>query len=238
MRILRRTADMLLTFFAAIGLLSPPGCAAASGPVQSQPASYDMPGQPATQPSRLGRVYLLRGFGDVFSQGMNTLSEKLQADGVIATVHRHGQWQEIAAQIIHDRQSDPAPPPLVLIGHSWGADDSIRIAQTLAQHQVRVDLLVTVEAVTPPAVPSNVLRAWNIYKPGPLDVLPWWRGVPLHVDKPDKTQLAQVDIPRDWPAIDHWWLGHTDVDTLPAVQDRIVDLVLATCPDKEVPDAR
>jgi pimeloyl-ACP methyl ester carboxylesterase len=229
MRLPRLAAAKFLTIFAAIGLLYVAGCAA-TGPMQAQPADYVMPGQPATQPSRMGRVYVLRGFGDVFSVGMNAISAKLEARGVISTVHRHDQWQEIADQIVRDRQNVSSPAPLVLIGHSWGADDSIRIARTLAQHDIRVDLLVTVEAVTPPAVPSNVLRAWNIYKPGPMDFLPWWRGVPVHCDSAERPVLTQIDISRDWPAVDHWWLGHSDVDNQSVVQDRIVDLVMAACP--------
>jgi pimeloyl-ACP methyl ester carboxylesterase len=200
----------------------------------------------------MGRVSVLRGFGDVFSVGMDKISTKLQEQGVISTVHHHDQWQEIAEQIIRERRSQDfprsfyavppsvlvPPEPLVLIGHSWGAVDCVRIARKLAEYDIPVDLLVTVEAVTPPAVPGNVLRAWNIYKPGPMDFLPWWRGVPLHADSTDRPRLTQIDIPRDWPAVDHWWLGHSDVENQPAVQDRIVDLVLSACPAKDVPDAR
>jgi pimeloyl-ACP methyl ester carboxylesterase len=235
----RRLADMFLTMLPGLCLLIAGGCAP-TGPTKTNPqaADYAIPAVTTTQPSRLGRVYVLRGFGDVFSVGMDTITEKLQADGVVATVHHHEQWRDIADQIILDRQRSPSPPPLVLIGHSWGADDSIRIAQALAQQHVRVDLLITVEAVTPPAVPSNVLRAWNIYKPRPLDFMPWWRGVPVHAESSDRPLLTQIDISRDWPAVDHWWLGHTDVDNQPVVQDRIVALVLAACPAKDVPDAR
>jgi pimeloyl-ACP methyl ester carboxylesterase len=235
-------ANLLLAVSMILGLA---GCAQ-SGPINARPADYLMPGMPATQPSRRGRVYVLRGFGDVFSAGMDTITEDLQEKGVVATVHRHDRWHEIGQQIVLDQATrmmgrlqarepsvgtpDPVPPPLVLIGHSWGADDCIRLARYLDEHGVRVDLLITVEAVTPPAVPSNVLRAWNIYKPGPLDFLPWWRGVPLKVDRPDKTRLTQIDISRDWPAVDHWWVGHTDIDNLPAVQDRIVSMVMDACP--------
>jgi pimeloyl-ACP methyl ester carboxylesterase len=214
----------------AVSLILGLGGCAATGPIAMRPADYVVPGVPATQPSRLGRVYVLRGFGDVFSAGMDTITGKLQADGIIATVHRHDQWPEFARQIQLERELGNALPPLVLIGHSWGADDCIRISRELAQHDIRVDLLITVEAVTPPTVPSNVLRAWNIYKPGPTDFLPWWRGVQLHADRSGKTLLTQIDIPRDWPAVDHWWVGHTDVDNLPAVQERIVEMVMETCP--------
>jgi hypothetical protein len=242
MRRSRLVANMLRTALAAIGLLALAGCAA-TGPIDARPASYAMPGGSATQPSRVGRVYVFRGFGDVFSAGMDTITAKLQEQGVIATAHRHEQWQDIANQIILDRRPQDviftylrkpkvigADEPLVLIGHSWGADDCIRLADALAKHDIPVDLLITVEAVTPPAVPGNVVRAWNIYKPRPADFLPWWRGVPVQVENPGKTQLTQIDISRDWPAVDHWWLGHSDVDNQPAVQDRIVAMVLAACP--------
>ena len=42
--------------------------------------------------------------------------------------------------------------------------------------------------------------------------------------------LEQVVIPRDWPDIDRFDLGHSDVDDDPKIQDRIVAKVLPFCP--------
>jgi len=38
-------------------------------------------------------VYLLRGLMNIFSLGMDTLSEQLNRRGVYATVHGYGEWQ-------------------------------------------------------------------------------------------------------------------------------------------------
>jgi hypothetical protein len=41
-------------------------------------------------------VYLFRGLADVFSLGMNTLTDELNSRGVAATVHSHTDWKSIA----------------------------------------------------------------------------------------------------------------------------------------------
>ena len=62
----------------------------------------------------------------------------------------------------------------MLIGHSYGADDVVRVARELDKSNVPVDLLVTLDPVTPPPVPKNVRHALNIYQSnGARDALPF-----------------------------------------------------------------
>ena len=64
--------------------------------------------------------------------------------------------------------------PLVLVGHSWGADDQVRVAEMLGQNGIQVDLLVLIDPVTPPLVPPNVKRCYCIYKSHPVtDAVPF-----------------------------------------------------------------
>jgi pimeloyl-ACP methyl ester carboxylesterase len=74
--------------------------------------------------------------------------------------------------------------PLVLIGFSYGADDVLRIARRLSKAKRRVDLLITIDPVTPPRVPANVGACVNYYQSnGAMDLFPWLRGVPLTADR-------------------------------------------------------
>lgn len=42
------------------------------------------------------QVYLLRGFMNVFSLGMDEIAAKLHQQGIYATVHNHLAWSELA----------------------------------------------------------------------------------------------------------------------------------------------
>ena len=68
-----------------------------------------------------GHVYLLRGLLNIFSLGMDDLAAKLQARGVAATVHNHADWQGIADDIAAKYKAGKHGP-VILIGHSLGAD--------------------------------------------------------------------------------------------------------------------
>src|ERR1700761_4771483 len=66
-------------------------------------------------------VYLLRGLMNVFSLGMDTLAEELNARGVYATVDNHTSWQGLADQAAA-RYKAGTEGPIIIIGHSLGAD--------------------------------------------------------------------------------------------------------------------
>jgi len=81
----------------------------------------------STQP-RAGNVYLIRGWIGVFSTGMDQLSEKLSAQGIRTVVYQDGQHNVLADQIIKTYQGKTdKSEPLVLIGHSYGADDVVAV---------------------------------------------------------------------------------------------------------------
>src|SRR5215208_6218642 len=75
---------------------------------------------------RVGNAYLLRGFIGVFSTGIDSLGEQLNQSGVQAAVFQDDQWAELAANIRKKYRAAPQREPIVLIGHSYGADDVIR----------------------------------------------------------------------------------------------------------------
>ena len=45
-------------------------------------------------------VYLLRGFMDIFSTGMDDLGAKMNRRGIEASVHNHAEFQSLASAII------------------------------------------------------------------------------------------------------------------------------------------
>jgi thioesterase domain-containing protein len=111
----------------------------------------------------VGRVYLFRGQGWVFSGGWRTLCERLRAAGAQAEdLSDHGgDWA--VGQILADRKAGRLRGPLVFVGHSRGGRVCLRAAEELASAGVPVDLILTVDVMGPPDVPANVRRAVNLY---------------------------------------------------------------------------
>ena len=59
-------------------------------------------GANAAQPQPRAHVYLLRGLLNIFSLGMDSLSEELKGRDVDATVHGYSEWQTLADQAAAD----------------------------------------------------------------------------------------------------------------------------------------
>ncbi|MGA8590845.1 MAG: hypothetical protein WB803_16390, partial [Pseudolabrys sp.] len=112
-----------------------------------------------------------------------------------AQVAGHMSWKTAVSDILRERAAGKTGP-LVLMGHSQGANNVIDMARALAVHNVRVDLLVTLVPLMQNPVPANVVRAINYYQsPG------WW-GSPLAADPGFHGKLTNIDVADD-PTILH-----------------------------------
>lgn len=196
--------------------------------------------QPVSDRERAGNVYLLRGWIGVFSTGINALTEQIDDAGVRAHVYQADQWRQLASAVIERYSGVPAADrePLVLVGHSYGADDAVRIARRLADAGVAVDLIVTLDPVTPPAVPANVSRVVNLYQTnGGWDALPWLRGVPLRPDPAAEASVVQnVDIRADRPDLlagDAANLDHFNIEKKATIHAEVIRQVMAACPPRQ-----
>jgi hypothetical protein len=206
---------------AAISLLTAAGCEHLShGKVEA----IDAP--PAA--ARAGHVYLIRGFQDWYSDGIDALAQDLRCDDVDTQVFAESQWQDVADHLAKSHHSNSGSP-LVLVGFSYGADDAILISRELSQRGIRVDLLVTIDPVTPAAVPANVARCVNFYQPnGVMDVFPFLRGIPIHREAGDTAPLQNVNVRADENLVEPN-TSHATIAANPKIHAAIERLVLETC---------
>ncbi|QDM18182.1 hypothetical protein [Tardiphaga sp. vice278] len=156
-------------------------------------------GEAVASPHRAGHVYLLRGLFNVFSLGMDQIASKLQAVGVTATVHNHTVWRGLADDMIAQYRSGNREP-IILMGHSAGADATIDIARRLQESSVPVALIVNFDPVSPAAVPPNVKQIVNYYVPA------GW-GAAVAADKTFKGKLANVN---ESGAVNHFSIDKDD----------------------------
>jgi Thioesterase domain len=167
-----------------------------------------------TNPGRAqsrAHVYLLRGLMNIFSLGMDTLSEQLNRRGVYATVHGYGDWQTLADRAAVDFKAGKEGP-IILIGHSLGADAVMEMAAYLGRKGIPVALVVPFDGTQSFAASDNVARVLNLTQ---RDYAYMRRGPGFH------GTLANVDVSSD-PSIDH-----INIDKSPRLHARVVSEVLA-----------
>src|SRR6185312_11057418 len=108
-----------------------------------------------------------------------------------------------------------------------------RIAGRVRAQGVPVDLVVTIDPVTPPDVPDNVRACYNFFQTnGVWDLFPWFRGVPLRPT--GAARLVNVDIRRDRPDLLEPHTAHSNIAANPKIHRAVIDQVLAVCTPRVV----
>jgi alpha-beta hydrolase superfamily lysophospholipase len=149
---------------------------------------------------------------NIFSLGMDTLAEELKGKDVYATVHSYSEWQTLADRAAADYKAGKEAP-IILIGHSLGADSVMEMAAYLGHKGVPVALVVPFDCTKSFAASDNVARVLNLTHSGTLTYMqggPGFHGT-----------LANVDVSSD-PNIDH-----INIDKSPRLHTRVVAEVLA-----------
>ncbi|WP_454918934.1 hypothetical protein [Xanthobacter sediminis] len=108
-------------------------------------------------------VYLMRGLANVFSLGMDDLAAKLNARGIPAAVYEYGQWEQVAAQASAVSKSERGSP-IIIIGHSLGADAAIETGERLTALGTPARLVITFDPVGVSTVGAASGRFVNYYQ--------------------------------------------------------------------------
>lgn len=160
-----------ISFVAFIGSMLSVNGQAQSGtaPVQSAPVILRdvVSAQAARNPRNTlnadAQIYLLRGLANVFSRGMDEMAAKLTAEGFSPVVINHRGWQNVADTIARNHQGGRTAP-IILIGHSLGANNAYRIARRLDGKGIPVAYLATFDPTQRFTVPNNVRYFVNFYQ--------------------------------------------------------------------------
>lgn len=197
------------------------------------PGHVDAVGPVSTAP-RVGNVYLLRGFIGVFSTGIDHLGTEVNAAGIHGEVFQDDQWSALANAIAVRYHGHLDAEPLVLIGHSYGADDVVNISRKLDAAGIPVDLLVTLDPVTPQPVPKNVRLCVNLYQSnGVWDKLPWLRGIPLQQEPGATGKLYNANIRTDRRDLLDPDVNHFNIEKKQKIHNEVLRVLLSVCPTRQ-----
>jgi hypothetical protein len=162
------------------------------------------------------RVVLIRGWQDLYSEGIDQLGKEIADQGVPAEVYRDNQWRDVARSLARS----PTDGPLILIGFSYGADDAVLIARELQKKPRSIDLLITIDPVTPKTVPTNVRQCLNYFESnGIWDIFPWFRGVLLFSDGP---KVQNMNLRTDRRDLEQPNTSHATIAGNPLLHREIV----------------
>lgn len=163
-------------------------------------------------------VYLLRGLLNVFSLGMDELADKIKATGIAASVHNHTEWEELAGQIAANYKAGNHAP-IILIGHSLGADAVMYMGSYLGKRGIPVALIVPFDGTQSMAASANVARVMNITQ---RDYAYMRRGSGFH------GELSNVDVSAQG-------VDHLSIDKSPRLHAMVLSKIAAIVKRGETP---
>lgn len=160
----------------------------------------------------------------IFIKGWDVFSSPSKSEGGYAGMARIADsvdgskvygWSQ-KSDIIKEVKKVEANQPVILVGHSFGGDTAVEVANELdsLEHGFRgVDLLVTIDAVgfNNDIIPQNVRKHLNVFG----ETSSFLNDGPHVARKHEKTDVTNILSPLD----------HTDIDDDKSVQYEIVNLI-------------
>lgn len=167
----------------------------------------------AATPAMSEEVYMIRGFLNVFSDGMNQMTKKLKARGIRAKAISNGSWSDVAKDIIRRSKQKKVSYPIVIVGHSLGGVEAVRFANTLGRAGVRTDLLIGLDPgfPKPPALTKGALQVINYKIPS---------GKHYRRGSGFKGKITTVDVSK-------FGTDHVGIDKNRSVQNLVIGKIRA-----------
>ena len=186
-----------------------PAALAAASLLLARPAAQRTIAREAREPSHT-HVYLMRGLMNIFSLGMDQLASAIYQHGIETAVYNHAQADGVVDEIAQ-RYRGGDHGPIILIGHSLGADAIMTMAQQLDRQGVPVALVVPFDGTASYAAPANVACVLNLTQRKYAYMV---AGAGFH------GKLSNVDVSSD-TSIDHF-----TIDKSPRLQAKALSSVL------------
>ena len=160
-----------------------------------------------------GKVYLLRGLLNVFSLGMDELASKLERRGVNAGVYEYGGWEAICQEAAARYRAGGGP--IILVGHSLGADAVVDMSNRLGQMGVPVALVVAFDPTNPSVLNGRTTSTFiNYYQSDNGFGRPVVRGSGF------RGRLSNIDLRK------HTEFGHGSIDKSGMLHNAVIGRVM------------
>jgi hypothetical protein len=178
--------------------------------------------QVASKPKPRDHVYLLRGFANVFSLGMDQIATKLEHQGIDTTVDNYLSWPTLAEEAAAEYKSGRVRT-IILVGHSSGAVAVTSMAARLSELGVPVKLAIGLDPTSHMTASGHVDRYVNYYIANGF-------GDPVEKGRQFTGVLQNVDL-EHMPDVSHF-----NIDKNRVMQGKVIgdiQAALATAPRGE-----
>jgi predicted esterase len=157
------------------------------------------------------QIVLMRGLANVFSRGMDEMSERLTGLGFQPRLINHRGWQ-VAADTIAQNYRNGNRAPIIIIGHSLGANAAFRLAKRLQGQNIPVAYVAVFDPTQSLAVPANVDTFVNFYLNR--------TGRPARFSPTRHESKVNLNLTTS-PG-----MTHTNIDQTPRLQRIVIDRIL------------
>jgi hypothetical protein len=163
------------------------------------------------------RLYVFRGVGGRFATlDLDRLGERVNRQGVTAKIYEFMQWRDPAEEAIREYRAARAPMPIIVLGHSAGADAALSFAERLKEERVPVSLAITLDPTRlPHDVPANVDRFINIYAS-----MNFFGGGSVKPGGEFHGHFASVDLKN------YWEVPHVRMLRIGGLDEKLVDKIV------------
>lgn len=158
------------------------------------------------------QIVLLRGLANVFSRGMDEMGERFRGYGFSPRVLNHRGWQNVTESLAQNYRNGNRAP-IILIGHSLGANAAIRVAQRLNSQHIPVAYLAVFDPTHLLKVPTNVDTFVNFYQNN-------------RVGRPSRFPPSRNESKVNLNLTSSPGLTHTNIDQSRRLQDIVVNRTL------------
>jgi pimeloyl-ACP methyl ester carboxylesterase len=161
------------------------------------------------------KIYLLRGLNNTYSLGLDYLATEMRGLDLSPTMVGWPHWENTAQQIVSEYAGPADGSEYILIGHSYGADDAVRLARYMKDYGIQVQLLFLVDATAPDPIPDNVISCIHYYEPWLPGVLfpEIFSGNPVVADPGNsRTQIMNLLFTREALGEGVGCAGHASID--------------------------
>jgi hypothetical protein len=156
-------------------------------------------------------VYLLRGFLNVFSLGLDEIAAKLRQQGIPVTIANYVSWSSIADEAAADYKSGRVKT-IILVGHSSGATVLPDVVARLDQLGAPAKLVIGLDSIFRTRLAGHAGRYINFY-------IGSGAGEPVMRTKDFHGTLENVNV-QDVPGV-----GHITIEKNQIMQRRVISAI-------------
>lgn len=115
--------------------------------------------------TRPGEVFFMGGLANIFSLGLDAFAAEVSGLGIRNCVFNHARWKDVVQDVVARGRSGELSLPVMIIGHSLGANIAPAMATSIGKAGIPVSYVVMLDPVEPTVIGANVLEIHNYYLP-------------------------------------------------------------------------